>query len=162
MCLAFGENGKVMAAKITHNFWWYEFQQRKRPKLGFPNPAPAPNSLRPRIKKLVETVLQPLRDHLNVPIAIVSGYRSPEYNRKIGGARNSQHIVGNAADIKAEGIPPRELYEYILRMRRAGLLPTLGGIGLYRRWVHVDIRHDGERRLARWYGFGMRPNKGVP
>lgn len=34
------------------------------------------------------------------PLRIVSGYRSPAYNRRIGGARNSQHIYGRAADLE--------------------------------------------------------------
>ena len=44
-------------------------------------------------------VLQDVRDHFKVPVAINSAYRTPAYNRKVGGAPASQHIRGTAADI---------------------------------------------------------------
>lgn len=47
----------------------------------------------------VNNILQPLRDHLNKPIRVSSGYRSPEINKAVGGAKNSQHMSGNAVDI---------------------------------------------------------------
>ena len=51
------------------------------------------------LKELVSNVLQPLRDIYGESITINSGYRSPAVNKKIGGAKNSQHINGEAADI---------------------------------------------------------------
>ena len=53
------------------------------------------------MKALVESVLQPARDKFKKPIIIASGYRCKELNRLIGGATNSQHMTGQAADIKA-------------------------------------------------------------
>ena len=47
--------------------------------------------------------LQVLRDHIKKPIRVISGYRHPEYNRKIGGAKKSQHMFAKAADIKVKG-----------------------------------------------------------
>lgn len=47
----------------------------------------------------VLNILQPLRDYLNKPIRITSGFRSPEINKAVGGVHNSQHMTGNAADI---------------------------------------------------------------
>ena len=44
-------------------------------------------------------VLQPARDILGESIHINSGYRSPAVNRAVGGAHNSQHMLGEAADI---------------------------------------------------------------
>ncbi|MEN6553972.1 MAG: D-Ala-D-Ala carboxypeptidase family metallohydrolase [Methanobacterium sp.] len=45
-------------------------------------------------------VLQPLRDYLGHPITITSGYRSLPVNTGVGGAKNSDHLYGNAADIQ--------------------------------------------------------------
>lgn len=52
------------------------------------------------LTNLCKQVLQPLRDHLGVPVVIRSGYRSEALNRKVGGAPTSQHLTGEAADIK--------------------------------------------------------------
>ena len=50
--------------------------------------------------ELCKNVLQPLRDHFNYPITITSGYRSKPVNLGVGGAKNSDHLYGNAADIQ--------------------------------------------------------------
>lgn len=47
---------------------------------------------------LTHRILQPLRDKLRMPLTINSGYRTLEHNTKIGGARNSQHMKGQAVD----------------------------------------------------------------
>lgn len=51
------------------------------------------------LKLLVENVLDPLRELYGKPIHVNSGYRSPVVNRKIGGANNSEHLLGFAVDI---------------------------------------------------------------
>jgi uncharacterized protein YcbK (DUF882 family) len=50
--------------------------------------------------------LQVLRDEVKRPIRINSGYRSPQHNRKVGGATKSRHVVGDAADIVVTGMTP--------------------------------------------------------
>jgi len=47
------------------------------------------------IKELANN-LQVLRNHLGKSISINSGYRSPSHNKKIGGAKASQHLLGTA------------------------------------------------------------------
>lgn len=51
------------------------------------------------ITALVDRVLDPLREFIELPIIITSGYRSPALNRAVGGSKNSQHMYGQAADI---------------------------------------------------------------
>ena len=51
------------------------------------------------LKNLCEQVLEPLRSYANQPITISSGYRCKALNKVVGGARNSQHMTGEAADI---------------------------------------------------------------
>lgn len=51
------------------------------------------------LEKLVDNILDPLREKYNKPIKINSGYRSPEVNSKVKGAKNSDHMTGRAADI---------------------------------------------------------------
>lgn len=49
---------------------------------------------------LCQLVLEPLRKAINSPIVINSGFRSPELNKAVRGVANSQHMVGEAADIR--------------------------------------------------------------
>lgn len=58
-----------------------------------------PTAFIPNVKNLCEQVLEPLRQHVGEPVIISSGYRCPELNRLVGGAANSQHVTGQAADI---------------------------------------------------------------
>lgn len=80
-----------------------------------------------------------------VPIHIASGWRSPETNAAVGGARKSQHKVGNAADIFVPGRTVAEIFEVVDRLQRSGQIPR-GGASAYKNFVHVDVRG----KLARW------------
>lgn len=70
------------------------------------------NTILHSIVQLCENVLQPLRDALG-PVNILSGYRCEELNVIVGGAPNSQHMRGEAADICVPGVPAHKLYTYI-------------------------------------------------
>lgn len=52
------------------------------------------------LQNLCQQVLEPLRQHLGIPVVISSGYRSPRLNQAVGGAPGSQHLTGEAADIR--------------------------------------------------------------
>ena len=65
------------------------------------------------LQQLVDNVLQPLRDSLDRPIIISSGYRSPDLNKAIGGSPTSDHTKGQAADIEVFGISNKDLAEHI-------------------------------------------------
>ena len=60
--------------------------------------------------------LQVLRDHIGKPITIISGYRSPEYNKKIKGAKRSQHLLAKAADIVVPGMTSLEVRDIIIQL----------------------------------------------
>lgn len=79
------------------------------------------------------SALQMIREHFKNPVLINSGYRTPEYNSKIGGAKNSFHTKGQAADIRIKNISPKSLCVYA---ESIGLL----GIGLYSTFTHIDTR----------------------
>ena len=93
----------------------------------------------------VANQLQILRNHLCKPIQINSAWRSEEYNASIGGVKDSQHIMGRAADIVVRDLTSTEVYNTIEELIEKGDM-LQGGLGLYDTFVHYDIR--GER--ARW------------
>ena len=66
------------------------------------------------INLLVDNVLDPVRDMVNAPIVITSGYRCPQVNRLVGGVDNSQHMSGCAADFHVQGYNHSMMYEVFL------------------------------------------------
>lgn len=89
--------------------------------------------------------LQVLRDFINVPVYINSGYRTKEYNKKILGSKKSQHLYAKAADIRIKTIRPKCIYNIIEGLIRTGKMKQ-GGLGLYDDFIHYDIRGT----KARW------------
>ena len=61
---------------------------------------PIPEEVKENLTALVEQVLDPARAKLNRPIMVNSGYRCPKHNQAVGGALNSQHTKGEAADLQ--------------------------------------------------------------
>lgn len=98
------------------------------------------------------TVFEGIRVIWNKPLVINSAYRTPEWNQKIGGARNSQHVLGRALDIQPPtGVSLREFYNVI---RQSADMLGIHGLGLYKTFVHVDIRPTS--RLVVWSGNGIK------
>jgi uncharacterized protein YcbK (DUF882 family) len=84
------------------------------------------------------------------PITILSAYRTVVYNRKIGGAKYSQHIQGRALDLRPPaGMPVSVFHHRILQYSKTDG-SKLRGLGLYSTFVHVDIRPTPT--LVRWTG----------
>lgn len=131
--------------QLTKNFKLSEFRCR--------DGSDVPEELMENVVELAQN-LQVLRDHIGKPINIISGYRSPSYNRKIGGARRSQHMSAKAADIKIKGLTPAEIKDIIVELVKSGEMKS-GGIGLYTTFVHYDVRG----RNARWYGTGVKDDR---
>jgi hypothetical protein len=123
-----------MEIRLTDNFYLSEFTKSETAdRLGINNTPPeyAINNLR-RVAEL----LQVLRNKIGKPIIINSGYRSPELNARIGGAQNSDHMRGEAADIICPAFgTPQELARFIL----ASKVP-FGQLIWEGTWVHLSIR----------------------
>lgn len=121
---------------LTENFNLEEFACK--------DGTPVPAELLPNVKGLAEQ-LQILRNALDESIHINSGYRTPSYNKKVGGKPASQHLQARAADITVKSKTPKQLAAFIEKMISEGKL-KIGGIGLYPGFVHVDTR----KVKARW------------
>lgn len=66
------------------------------------------------INLLVDNVLDPVRDVVQAPIFITSGYRCPPVNGLVGGVDNSQHMSGCAADFYVGRFTPSMMYQVFL------------------------------------------------
>ncbi|MDE5525262.1 MULTISPECIES: YcbK family protein [Elizabethkingia] len=102
-----------------------------------------PEAYIPNVKKVAEN-LQVLRDYLGKPITVNSGYRSPSYNKRVGGAPKSQHLTASAADIRVPGMTSVQVRAAILELISQGKMHN-GGLGLYDTFVHYDIRKQPTR-----------------
>jgi zinc D-Ala-D-Ala carboxypeptidase len=96
--------------------------------------------------KLVQA-LETLRVKLNKPITIYSAYRTLSYNKRVGGVRDSQHTLGNAADIHVSGMDPAAVAKVAIS---AGLFK---GVGIYDTFTHVDVRPRLVNRCHRKYDY---------
>lgn len=97
---------------------------------------------------LCAAVLEPVRRQFERPVVVNSGYRSALLNRAIGGARTSQHVLGEAADIEIPGLANAELAQWIAAQLDFDQLileahqpgdPASG-------WVHVSLAKGRAQR----------------
>lgn len=93
---------------------------------------------------LVEKILQPVRDLYGKPITVTSGFRNEEVNRAVGGAKTSQHMRGEAADIKCSDnaaifklIKDNFLFDQLIWEKGNDKQPA---------WVHVSLKKFGNRK----------------
>lgn len=97
-------------------------------------------------------MFESIRSLYNKPIKVVSAYRTVSHNKKISGARNSQHLLGKALDLKPpNGITVDIFYNDI---KSNAKLFGIGGIGKYKTFIHVDIRKSS--KLVVWFGSGVK------
>lgn len=83
-----------------------------------------------------------------LPLRVLSGYRTPEHNRRVGGARASQHVEGRALDLAP---PPGWTVDRFWGVIRGLTEETwINGLGRYPTFVHVDVRVSP--RLVVWDG----------
>ena len=107
-----------------------------------------PKDLLPNVEKLIKEVLDPLREWYGKPIYVNSGYRCEELNKAVGGARNSFHLSGCAADIDVrDRVENEKLFEYIKENLPFTELGWEGGGA----WVHVALVLGREKEKEVFY-----------
>ena len=92
------------------------------------------------------------------PIIINSGYRSPQVNKAVGGAANSNHLTGCAVDIRVAGMEQLLRYAVILldiadesKEDFDELLMERNAKGNY--WLHFAVRPEGNRRKINFLSY---------
>lgn len=143
--------------RLSKNFTLVEFTKSSTAvRLGIDN-TPSQEVIE-NLRLLVDVVLQPLADGLKKPITVNSGYRSPKLNAAIGGATNSQHVLGLAADIEVAGMSNYDLAVYIRDNLKFDQLilefytpgdPSSG-------WVHVSVSRKNFRQEVLTIGNTIR------
>ncbi|MBE0613309.1 MAG: peptidase M15 [Burkholderiales bacterium] len=114
-------------------------------RVGIDN-APAPDIV--KNLRLLAKGLEKVQALTGFPLAISSGYRCPELNRRVGGAKTSQHTLGLAADFTcAEFGSPVDIIKAI---REAGIKFDQC-ILEYGRWVHLSFSKEPRGKLLTIY-----------
>ena len=93
--------------------------------------------------KLIEAILDPLREWYGKPIRVNSGYRCEALNSAIGGVKNSQHTTGMAADIDAGSVEEnKKLFDYIKDNLEFDQLIDEKHLS----WVHASYHENNNRK----------------
>lgn len=91
---------------------------------------------------LIFYCLQPIRDYLNKPMIITSGFRCPQLNKLVGGVSNSQHLEGKAADFIIKG----ETVAGIIFKIQTSNLEYDQLINEQNKWVHISFNKGHNRK----------------
>jgi len=106
-----------------------------------PNPA-----IKSNIDFFIQYCLDPIREKYGKPIYVSSGYRSQELNKLVKGSRNSQHLIGMAADIYAKDESNINLVPAIVSADRYDQIIIEKGDLYNPRWIHVSYSRIHNRK----------------
>lgn len=100
------------------------------------------------LQRLVDELLQPVRDLLRQPIVVYSGYRSVAVNNAVGGSKTSAHMQGFAVDFACPGYgSPREVAAFLAKELKALNIKFDQIILEFDQWVHIGLcTQTGEQR----------------
>ena len=105
------------------------------------------SAIKVALKMLVDNVLDPLREAWGAPIIVTSGYRCPRLNQVVGGAKSSQHMKGEAADIRTLSDKPEDNKRLFLLIIKLGLpFDQLIDERNYN-WIHVSYGPLNRRQV---------------
>ncbi|NMB80890.1 MAG: peptidase M15A [Ignavibacteria bacterium] len=126
--------------KLSDNFYLNEFTiSQEAERHGYRN---EPNEKQiENLRLLCVNVLQPLREIINVPIFINSGFRSFDVNVAVGGRYNSQHLEGKAADFIVHSLDLDDVFNIVLQK-----LSFDQFIFEFGKWIHVSWNGELNRK----------------
>lgn len=100
------------------------------------------------LRKLAVEILQVIRDEYGKPLIVTSGFRCDKLNKAVGGAKNSQHTKGEAADIRSVSDSVKdnkEIFDLVLQMIKEGKIKVGQLIDEYGyNWIHVSLPRVGK------------------
>lgn len=116
---------------------------------------PGPTHLE-NLRALCEELLEPLRAALGAPVRVTSGYRDALVNARIGGAKNSRHMLGLAADIKSGAGDAAHILRVLYQLDLLELDQAIGYDPAFGGHVHIGLAPPGvtPRRQYLWRDAG--------
>lgn len=143
---------------ISKNFSYSEFEASPTAKAKHIVNVITTFEIRDAVKALVLWVLQPLRDIYGKPMEINSGYRCPRLNAEVGGVPTSQHVKGEAADIKTGN--QTESYRLArLAKTHPEIFREIDQMILYPTFVHFSHKRVGTQRNQILYNKSYKGRK---
>lgn len=141
--------------KLSDNFTLEELTNSDTAKANKIDNTPTPEVLA-KLKKLCTDVLQPIRNKYGKPIIVTSGYRNQKVNSLVGGSKTSQHMTGQAADIKCTATTKAYLFNLIKTMIERGELKVGQLIWEYGtkkepNWIHVSLPYTKTNQILYYY-----------
>lgn len=118
------------------------FAEATHTNTGLPN-VPDTNTTK-AMMHVAQAVFEPLRGHFDIPIKVTSFFRSKAVNASIGGVETSQHVKGEAMDIKGT----KEMFEYIIKNLPFDQAIYEFGDDSCPAWIHVSLTKGTNRYQA--------------
>ena len=107
------------------------------------------------LKDLCDRILEPARAQFGA-LRITSGYRSPELNAAIGGARNSAHTRGWAADVVPVVAPKLEFAKWVARNCTYDQIILEFGTIQNPSWIHISAEPTNRMQILSAQGTPVR------
>jgi zinc D-Ala-D-Ala carboxypeptidase len=138
--------------QLTKHFSLREFtKSQTAERLGIDNTPP--QDIIPKLSFLATQILEPLRERIQKPIIITSGFRTPDLSKAIGSSENSQHCKGEAVDIEAIGMSTLNLAEMIINHFEFDqvILECYKQGDMNSGWVHCSLKSGDNRKQVLTY-----------
>ena len=90
---------------------------------------------------LIVECLQPIRDKLQKPIIISSGYRCEKLNKVVKGVTNSHHQLGTCADLVVNGLTSKQLFDFIVK-NKFKFTQLIEEYSNGKTWVHIEYNKN--------------------
>lgn len=144
-----------MSTKLSKNFSLEELVASNTARKCNIDNTPTPLVI-DNLEKLAKEVLQPIRDKYAHAITVTSGYRCPKLNAAVGGVKTSQHVQGQAADIKCTATSKAYLFNLIKSMItkgeiKVGQLIWEYGTKAEPKWIHVSLPYTKTNQILYLY-----------
>ena len=97
------------------------------------------------LEKLVEHVLDPLREKYGKPIHVNGAYRCPALNKAVGGSKTSQHMLGLAADITAGSVAKNKILFNLIQELNLPFDQLIDEKNF--RWIHVSYSDKPRKQI---------------
>jgi zinc D-Ala-D-Ala carboxypeptidase len=159
-------NGKFAIAttssdtKLTKDFVLRHFTATSKVPAGQNNPAS--QDILDNIAN-VATVLQYIKDQLDLPVTVSSGYRNPVVNKAVGGAADSDHMKGEAVDFQSTKWKPKQIVDAIIALKVPFKQLILEEPPGRNPWVHIAVSRNpssNKNQVLHYMGGKYLPYKG--